>query len=909
MSISVSAAAIACRVNSNRIPYALITRGALGLFAAIFLVAGSAAFATEDSPKRFEINAKPLADALIEFGAQSGLTIAVPTVLIAGKTGAPVRGDLLPTVALEELLNGSGLIVARAADGTIAIQAASSEAVSDSTPARASAVESSSEKDLTGPEQLVEVVVTAEKHAAVANEVPMSITTATGTQLANEGISQPRDLANITPGFSYADSYLGTPIYTLRGVGFSDTSLVGRSTVGIYVDEAPIPFAIETRGADLDLDRVEVLKGPQGTLFGNNATGGAINYIAAKPTEEVTGGMNASYGNYNAMDLSAFVSGPLSSTLAGRIAFDHTQQDDWQKSYTTGATTGAVNFTNGRVILAWTPDDSLKMQLTVNGWKDTSDTPASQLIAVVPLVPAYASSVPGLINYPLAPANARAADFTPGDNYAKDNGFVQSNLRTDYKLSLDTTLTSLTSFSEYDENQFMNAAGVTLDTLDTQTTANLNSVSQELRISSDLPSGLQVVAGVNGEFDWTKQSTRTTFPQSTTAYAFYPLGLPSFDGIRFFDDQQMQTYAAFGDVNYAVNSSVKVYAGARFTQSDDKFSGCSADLGDGHAADDLTGLFNIFRPGLGLPPIPPIPPGGCITGNAQLTPGLVTNELNESNVSWRAGSSWEPSHGMLFYANVTKGFKAGGFPSTGATSSAVLQPIKQESVLAYEAGFKTSFLDRTLQLNGAAFYYDYRDKQFYGRILDPILGPLFTLVNIPKSKITGAELQLDWLPLRGLEISAGGSYIDSEILDNFTNYNPFTVKLEDFGGEAFPNTPKWQLTSDVEYRAPLNNHVDWFVGGNASYRSGSFSQLGDYPLLALNGYALVDLRAGLESADQRWRFSVWGRNVGNRYYWTAASYSSDVITRIAGMPATYGIQFSYRFSENGSGRSDRSTEQ
>ena len=314
-----------------------------------------------------------------------------------------------------------------------------------------------------------EIVVTAEKRQETANSIPMSITAATGAQLEQAGVKQPRDLVKLTPSFSFADSYVGSPIYTLRGVGFSDISLGGRPTVSLYVDEAPVPFAIETRGVNLDLERVEVLKGPQGTLFGQNATGGAINFIAAKPTRSFQAGASLSYGNYNALDVGGYVSGPVSDTVAIRIAANHTQSDPWQTSYTTGAKNGAGDFTNGRILIDWTPTSRFKAELNLNGWLDHSDVQAGQAIAITPSVPAAAGFITGLNTYPLAPGNARAADWNPGLDYARRNNFIQANLRLDYDLPDRLTLTSITAYSRYRERQLQDIDGTTLSNL-SQTT-------------------------------------------------------------------------------------------------------------------------------------------------------------------------------------------------------------------------------------------------------------------------------------------------------------------------------------------------------------------------------------------------------------------------------------------------------
>jgi outer membrane receptor protein involved in Fe transport len=270
------------------------------------------------------------------------------------------------------------------------------------------------------------------------------------------------------------------------------------------------------------------------------------------------------------------------------------------------------------------------------------------------------------------------------------------------------------------------------------------------------------------------------------------------------------------------------------------------------------------------------------------------DSLNETNVSWRVGTQWTPRERTLLYANVSKGYKAGGFPSLGATAASQYLPATQESVVAYEAGFKTTTTDRRLHIDGAVFYYDYQDKQILGRVLDPLFGPLLQMINVPKSRVMGAELQASWFPIEGLSVTSGLSYVDSEVLDGFVNYNPNGV-LTNLGGEAFPNTPKWQMVANVDYRWPISEGLNGFVGGGMTHQDKTNSQLGELQSLNVKAYTLVDLRAGVESQTGAWRLSAWGRNVGDAYYWTAANRNLDTTVRFTGRPATYGLSLSYRF--------------
>src|SRR5487761_286587 len=233
--------------------------------------------------------------------------------------------------------------------------------------------------------QIQEIVVMAEKRAEKVFNVPMSVTALTGGQLAERGVTQVADLDRVVPGFTYRPSNFGTPVYSIRGIGFFENTVTVAPAVSVYVDQVPLPYSVMTEGAPLDIERVEVLKGPQGTLFGQNSTGGAINYIAAKPTNTFATGGNVGYGNYNAEHAEGFVSGPITDTLRARLFLTTDRRGDWQKSQTRDATLGARDFSAGRAMLDWRPNESLFLELSLSRWVDKSDTQAAQFVAFSPL--------------------------------------------------------------------------------------------------------------------------------------------------------------------------------------------------------------------------------------------------------------------------------------------------------------------------------------------------------------------------------------------------------------------------------------------------------------------------------------------------------------------------------------------
>lgn len=733
-----------------------------------------------------------------------------------------------------------------------------------------------------------EIVVTATKRAESINTVPMSISAATGDDLVSAGVRSADDLGKIVPGFTFTQSAYSTPVYSLRGVGFYNYDIASTPTVTVYQDEAPLPFASMSRGASFDLERVEVLKGPQGLLFGSNSTGGAVNYIAARPTRELKAGLDAGYGRFNSWELGGFVSGPLSEAVGVRVAARHEGSGAWQRSATRPADrNGKRNFTQLRGLIDIAGGDKLKVALGVSAFWDKSDVQAAQMIQVNPLIPPFVD--PRLAQLPLVTSDARVGDWTAGMNPKRDDRQWHVNGRIDYELSDAITLTSLTSYADYRQTDVVDPDATSLVLADTVDTGKITAFYQELRLSGEFGHGSRWIVGANYENNKVNEVQSLT---STNASGFAPFAiffsLPIPDAIPLSSQQKFKNYAAFANVDLAVSDTITLHGGMRYTDTTDRFTGCTGNSANGSLAIGL-GLLSQGNPAaLGPNPV-------CTQLDANLQPTITSTKLSENNVSWRAGVDFKPNRDALIYANVSRGYKIGAFPLIPASSVSQYTPVTQESLTAYEAGFKLTLADRKVQLNGAAFYYDYRDKQTLGSvILTPnIFGPLNLLVNIPKSKVTGFELQAVVRPVAGLTLNGGITYVDSEI-GNFTNFDPFGV-VKNFKGEAFPNTPKWQWSLAADYNFPISAGLSGFVGANLSGRSSANAALGENAILDIDGYTLLDLRAGFGSADDRWKVSVWGRNVTDKYYWTNAYKIADTSARFAGMPATYGVTFSFRY--------------
>jgi iron complex outermembrane recepter protein len=760
--------------------------------------------------------------------------------------------------------------------------------------AEAAPAASSTEGTNIGSQGLEEIVVTANKREEWSSKVGLSIQAIGEAALEQEHVATLQDLANATPALTFTETENSTPVYTLRGVGFYETSLAAYPDVSVYLDQAPLPFPAQTALTLFDMQRVEVLKGPQGTLFGNNATGGAINYIANKPTADFTAGTQLSYGRFNTGQVDGFVSGPLGNTMLGRIAFSVTEGDTWQHSQTRDDTNGKPDKIAVRAILDWHPTDALRFELNVNGWHDGTEPQQPQDIKFQPTFPSYSPA----INQPPPPNNALVADWPAAYEPRAHDDLVQAFIRADYDVTDTIAITSITNYIHYarDETPVADGSEFIVNNL-SQNTGWIESYSQELRVAGGGAGPFRWLGGLEYSGDHVWERDTDSWLQGS-AFTF-PL-FAGTEGNSNNSNQKMNNYAAFAHGEYDLLEQLTLKAGVRGTEADRKDVSCGLYYRGTTA--DPNGIIQNFAAASGDflagRPFTPVGPNQCAmigppNGNPPYAIGEYTSHLNQNNVSWSTGIDWKPTDTMLTYVNVSRGYKAGGFPTLPASYYKALAPVTQEKLTDYEAGIKAQFLDHHLSVNAAAFYYQYTDKQLKSRIIDPLFGILTALVNIPKSSIRGAELDIHARPLTGLDIGAAATYLDAKV-DQFTGVNQ-VGQVADFAGASVPYTPKWALTGTLNYQHPLSETWAGFLGAQVTYRSETTAAIGSPALYLMPSYSVLDLQAGVESRDDRWRVFLWGKNVLNRFYVNNVVQQEDDVIRYTGMPVSYGITVNYRF--------------
>lgn len=760
-----------------------------------------------------------------------------------------------------------------------------------------------------------EIVVTAQKREQDINDVSIAISAFTGEDLRALGVTDTRDLSALVPGFTYADSGFNTPVYTLRGIGFNEASQTASSTVGIYVDEFNLPFPVMSKGANLDLRRVEVLKGPQGTLYGRNTTGGAVNYIANRPGDVFESGFDASYSSFQTFDLEAFASAPLSDALGARLAARTTNSGEgWQDSLTRdGDHLGKKNKQSARLGVDWEAADALSLRFTVDGWRDESEPQAPQAVYIRAQNPVLGEAAlhPDVRDAPLVSPDtddAAAADWTTGLDYQLHDRFLMGTARADWSFAESTTVSALASTARFrSKGSTLPQSGlavqyVTDRVIDVETDAE----SLELRIASDAGEDFNWLAGLFLSKD-TVSEVQDYYAGKVSAVFPLPgeLGTPIADRLILLGDQDAETRAVFANAEWQVQPQIKLSLGARYTEEKRSFTGCSADSPDRSSGAGFGPVFQVI--GLGsinspeellaylgtLDPAAPSDAEGCFTTDVDTGASALArpDPLEEENVSGRVALDWKPSEHGLLYVSYSRGFKSGSFPVLSSSRSDQYEPVTQEQLDAFEIGSKSTLFDGLLQANAAIFYYDYEDKQLLSNVNDPFFGPLPVLRNAPKSRVRGVELELQANPFEGLFTSVSASYLDAEV-EEFTGINNEGDTI-DYAGARFNFTPEWSGTLLLNYTRPVGERWRLILGADCNYTGQTNAQLGGDPRFSQPQYTLVNARVGVGSADERWSLSLFGRNLGDEYYVLGTFNPGDTISRYTGMPRTFGLALRY----------------
>ncbi|MBD3728169.1 MAG: TonB-dependent receptor [Sphingomonadales bacterium] len=704
-----------------------------------------------------------------------------------------------------------------------------------------------------------EILVTASKRAENLQDVPISLSAIGGDSLAKSRTTNVDDLVTKVANLQLT-SIVGdnTPIFALRGVSMSDYSLNQSSPVATYYDEVYKGNFAFLGVAMFDLERVEVLRGPQGTLYGKNTTGGAVNLISRKAELGSTEGyLNLGYGNYNRVDVSGAVNAPLGANAAIRIAGTWSNADGWFKNVVPGkADLASVREYGIRASLYAEPAPGVR--LTLRG-STSYQNPRNYGIYAQP----EAVNRPGLGERQIA---ANIDDRRRARTYSLA-------MTGEFDVSDSLTLTSITSWDKGRLSFYEDTDGTAGQLLEIPYLDRASQFAQDLRLTSDTGGPFDFILGAY--FNREKVYNQTTFEigkdidltgDNVVTVDDCVEGLtnadPSDDGIaclfRNSFDQVKKSYALYTDASFEISDRVTLRGGLRYTHD----TGVQSNFTSDALGVDQSLVANLIP--------------------------LSRLSYSTDNLSGKIGLDYKLVDGNLIYASVSRGYRAPSFNAQAFFDPSELSVAKAEKVTAYELGAKTQFANRQVTLNMAAFYYNYSNQQFIN--VDPSTAAQ-TLLNIPKSRIYGGEAELTANAGDMVTVRLGVGLLSTDIRQG-------SVSGVNVAGNKLSNAPALTLNGGLDVTAFDNGSGKLSFHPEFAYQSSQYFEVLNVPRLQQDGYVLLSGHIDWESADGRWNLSIWGKNLTDKLYFTSrvdllAGFGFDY--NHVGAPRTYGVSAGMKF--------------
>jgi len=735
-----------------------------------------------------------------------------------------------------------------------------------------------------------DVIVTATRRETRLQDTPIAVTAVTGSAAEQAHVQAVRDLTKVTPGLTFAAvSGLETPV-TLRGIGSTGLGIGGDSPTAIYLDGVYLAQPHAATFSFADIDRIEVLRGPQGTLYGQNSTAGAIKVITSIPGEKTQGRFSIDAGSFGLLSEKGTVSGPLvEDKLYLKVSGAHRQQDGFYTNFYTGKDDGSTDETTLSGALRWTP--SARIDLILRGdWTKNNIQPIRQL-----LFSSVATDTPPT---PCAPAHCDLT-FTKGQPDPIET-FKSGGVSFTGKLELDqVTLTSVSAYRELHTFFLIDNSAVAASLFPLQNKTDDRQYTQEFDLASTGSGPLQFVAGAF----YLHESAAVVAPLQFTNTLLVPD--INRDGVAdnlqaiTWSNVKSDAYALFGEANYSVTDKLKLTAGLRYGHSEKSL-----------LKDTLSRIV--------VSPAPPVI--GAFTGlpGRSAAPAAARKDLS---ASWdylipRVIAAYQFAPHTMAYASVSKGFKNGGY-DFGATNPG---PFSPEKLWTYEAGVKADLFDRMLRTNLSVYRSDYKNLQL---TIQDALGNRVTR-NAASSRIYGVELEYALRPASAFSIDGFLTYTDAKFKNFVYDVSGFGLSPAancfggtvvrtgfcDLSGNRVPRTPKWTFALNAQYEFTVPDGGTLTPRLSYNYQSRAYLTIQNVFPAAYDHVTQLDGMVTWAPKGERWQLSAYGQNLTNYRYVAGAgdaniSASNNPLDplprgarRIIGNPnppRTFGASVKYQF--------------
>ncbi|MGD9842605.1 MAG: TonB-dependent receptor [Steroidobacteraceae bacterium] len=895
----------------------------------------------ETGSYNFNISVEPLEDALNELAQQSGLQVLFSSRLVDRLSSPAVKGQLTAEEALRALLADTGLRFEFVNSHTITINLDQNRentmqnrnavrhqnlfarifglfAVCSSTLHAGSACAQDAAASASGKKagvQLEEIVVTARRSEESLQQTPVSVVAVSGDQLASMGVDSLKNFDVFVPNLSIGGTQgNGTAVanFSIRGIGGGSSGWVTQEgAVGVYVDDI---LLAHPNGAFLDIvdaEQLEVLRGPQGTLFGRNTAGGAVRYTSKKPTAELGGNFNTTLGSYNRRDVSGTLNLPLTNTLAFRGTFANKTRDGYISRVIDGNSTGDENVTAARSQLRWQPSDKLDINLSANkiktfdhgtptvigAYRDVDalinmlyTSPSVTAAAVRALTPASVTTFggAGIAGTPAAAAaaasdiaayNAANGKYTTYGGTPERNGFTSSGvgLTVQYELADNLTFKSLSGYNHGHQRLQQDYDRAPIVLVAQEDIIDMKTFTQEFQLNGRaFDDRLKWVGGLFYYNDQSRNDKWRTVPTDIVRALEYK-------------DIDTKSIAVYGQGTFDFTDRFSATAGLRWNRD--------------------TKDFTVFRFGRNSDPATNSLPA------EQRTYLPISTSGNWASFSPRLGLEQRWTQDFMTYVSVAKGFKAGGFndnlvSASGTTNcsdaSCGITDYKPENLVTYEAGLRSEFLDHRVRLNLTGFYTDYKDMQvsaikFFGT------QPAQITLNAGAT-VSGVELDTVVAVSDHLTVRGAFGYTKSEYASDIA------VQTSGVLGRTSPllRSPKISYTVGTTYKQPLINDAELVFDLNWGWKDSQSSTASPTNTVILPSYGLLNGRLEYQ-ASNNWGVALFGNNLLNEYYLTSAFDPSGPASKDShgsssphdsffgmslldvGRPREVGVELSYKF--------------
>lgn len=724
--------------------------------------------------------------------------------------------------------------------------------------------------------ELERISVTAQKRTQSVQDVPISITAFSGDMLSDMGLTETDQIGQFIPGLEISTSSgEGSQlIIFMRGAGLNDFNTNNAGPVGIYSDEVYISSPALTAFQFFDTERLEILKGPQGTLYGRNTTGGAIKFITNKPTEDFEVSGRVSVGSFNTTGVDGAISGSLTDTVKGRFAFTKNDSDGYATNLMNGKDVNGSDSLAYRGLLEFSLDN-LNVLFNFHGANVDSPSTSFSLLGATLDGSTPCNTEMVLANQCVTNLGYKAPDDPFEGNYNGvqdiDLNSVGSYLQVDYDLG-DLRFTSITAYDELDRFLMEETDGAPQQVFEIVYGVESDTLSQEFRVTGGSKENYWLLGAFYLSEDLQQDQTLDLFRElrAFTGGLSDPTGevtgAPIIFG-RTLNQQEIESTAIFGQATFALSDDLNLTVGARYTDESRKFDAMTRLEDEAVFGPDHYTLYNE-----------------------------KDLKVDSSATSYRLAVDYKLSEKMLGYASISRGYKSGGFNggflSLDAAEAAIqLTPYDPEYLTAYEIGFKSDSFDNRLRFNAAIFFNDFDDLQVFTLLRTETL-PIVILDNASNAEVLGLEFDATALVAKGLTLSLSGAFMDSELID-------FQAPIgDDYSGNQIANTPDTSISGIARYEHYLNSGAAIITQVSFAYKDDLFFSTENNPIVAQKAFTTANARLGYENAEGNWEVAAYVNNLTDKEYTTNVTDTVDLggsYARTFALPRQYGVEFNFRF--------------